>query len=286
MSIGRSNRFSLRACLLFCCIAHAQSGSGRSSALAKYDFQERNPVQIQLPRQLREISGLAMTADGRLFAHNDEVGMIYQIDNSDGKILKSFSVGKRIIRGDFEDIAIVNKEFYLVSSHGWLHKFSEGKDNEHVPYEVYRTPLTLRQNVEGLRHDPQTNSLLLACKDFPGKGLMGSRAIYSFSLRNLALEKKPRFLISLQELRERFGFVDFKPSGIARNPVSGSFFVLSAHEPAIVELAPTGKILGAVRLPQSLHRQPEGIAFAADLKLFISNEGARRGYILVYPMNK
>src|SRR5262245_54963359 len=65
-------------------------------------FTETPDVQIQLPQRLREISGLAVTPDGRLFAHGDERAALYEIDPERGRILKSFSLN---VRGDFEGLA-------------------------------------------------------------------------------------------------------------------------------------------------------------------------------------
>ena len=49
--------------------------------------------QRRLPRRLREISGLAVTSDGRLFGHDDERAVIYEIDVEGGQIVKSFAIG-------------------------------------------------------------------------------------------------------------------------------------------------------------------------------------------------
>ena len=35
-------------------------------------------IQFKLSNQLKEISGLACTIDGRVFCHNDEKGVIYE----------------------------------------------------------------------------------------------------------------------------------------------------------------------------------------------------------------
>src|SRR5882762_6336402 len=58
-------------------------------------------VRWNLPKRLNEISGLALSADARLFAHDDERGVIYQIDWRHGRLTKAFSLGDPPPRADF-----------------------------------------------------------------------------------------------------------------------------------------------------------------------------------------
>jgi len=105
-----------------------------SPMLYKYDFQNKNASYIILPKRLKEISGMIVTKDGKLFAHNDEKAIVYQLDVNNGEIIKSFSVGNKGLRGDFEDIAVVDKIFYMITSDGYLLEFPEGKDKGEVKY--------------------------------------------------------------------------------------------------------------------------------------------------------
>jgi len=43
-----------------------------------------------------------MTSDAHLLAHDDEVGIIFQIDYKTGDILKEFQVGNKKLKEDFE----------------------------------------------------------------------------------------------------------------------------------------------------------------------------------------
>jgi hypothetical protein len=71
-------------------------------ALATGDSSAAPLARWVLPPQLLEISGLALTADGNLLAHNDEHPLISVIDPRRGVVLKQFSFGERGLRGDFE----------------------------------------------------------------------------------------------------------------------------------------------------------------------------------------
>ncbi|MBI4547226.1 MAG: SdiA-regulated domain-containing protein [Ignavibacteriae bacterium] len=278
---------SLAYVIFFCgCVRDEQPAILSSSSLSSYDLWNKKPVVLELPKELREISGIVVIDEERLFAHNDELGVVYQVDLHTGSIEKYFSLGKKRNQDDFEDIAVAVDQFFLVSSDGKIYRFTEGENNSHVKFELFETGLSARYEVEGLCFDPDSQSLLLACKGYPGKGFGNARAVYSFSLKNLKLEKKPRFVLLLRELRDKFGIKKFQPTGITRNPMTGTFFLLSSNESSILELSSTGEILGCVRLPTEIHRQPEGIAFSPDGTLLISNEGHRHGFVVKYPLKK
>ncbi len=89
------------------------------------DYNYKNPKQLKLSSYLKEISGLAAAEDGRIFTHDDERGIVYQLNYKEGKIVKRFSIGKKIPNRDFEGIAIVKDEFYLITSSGNIYEFKE-----------------------------------------------------------------------------------------------------------------------------------------------------------------
>lgn len=256
--------------------------STASRPFDEYGFHGKPRSVLNLPSSLGEISGIAFSNDGRLFAHDDEQGTVYQLDPASGSVIKRFKIGDHVLRKDLEDIAIVGDTMYLISSNGELFSFREGGAGEHVRFMKYTTGLTTKNNVEGLCYDPDTGCLLLACKSSPGKGLTGRRAVYSFELKTGKLQPAPRFTIDLRELRDRYGLMEFMPSGIARHPGSGNFFIISAIGNSILELSPAGEVLSYAGLPKKYHEQPEGIAFDGRGSLFIANEHPYRGKLVVY----
>jgi uncharacterized protein YjiK len=251
----------------------------------RYDFTNAQVEAKPLPGELREISGLSHSPEGHLFAHNDEQGIIYQINPSNGEILKRIVFGGGLFK-DFEGIAIADGRFFIVVSDGTLYEFETGTTDDRFDIKAdvkkYETPLTRSNDIEGLCYDPTTHALLLACKEDPGKGYGKSRAVYAFPLRDMKLESEPRFLIDLNELKETFKLRSFKPSGIEYHPKSGTFFVLSSNEPSLIEMSAEGTILGVVQFPPSVHEQPEGIAIGPAFDVTIANEGWLRGTITRY----
>ena len=262
-------------------LLHAQSSLGR------YHLDSSHPSSVTVADQLREISGLVSLEDGRVFAHNDEYGIIYQIDPSNGKILKRFSLGKKPLKGDFEDITFVSNRFFMVRSDGVLFEFAEGGAEKSVEYRQINTGLTSRNNIEGLCFDPATNSLLLVCKDNPGGGYRDVKAVWSFSLEKMTLKKRPRFLLPEKKLAESSRGNKFHPSGIARNPSTGTFYIIAGAGEAIIEVSADGEILGQVTFPKGVHKQAEGITFLPDGSLLISDEGkGDQGKIARYRQQK
>jgi len=245
-----------------------------SQSLALYDFSPQKPVQLKLNKELNEISGLSVTPNGRLFAHADEKGNVYEVEINSGKVIKKFRLGENSVYKDFEGIAIADKKFFLITGNGELYLFYEQEDGAYSKYKKIKTSLAVKNDVEGLCFDPSTFSLLIACKGYPGKGYSGYKAVYAYDINTEKLLEKPRFLISLKELKEKFNIKRFSPSGIEMDPKSGSFFILSSDEKCIVEISPKGEIINAMKLNGKYHRQPEGITFLSDSVLIISDEGS------------
>lgn len=265
-------------------------GSAASTILHKYDLAHQQPKSVLLPKVLKEISGLTMTEDGRLFAHNDEQGAIYQIDYRTGSVLKQFYVTKKgwfstaQAMEDFEDIAFAKGRFFLVTSGGTLYEFAEGENGQEVLGTLHKTGLNDHYDIEGLCYDPETESLLIACKEYPGN--KNFKPVFSFSLKTMVLTKAPRFLLPVRELENASEELEFKPSGIERHPKTGTFFVLAAQGNLLVELSPDGKILSTATLTRKFHPQPEGITFTPDNILLISDEGEKHGTLSSYKLTQ
>jgi uncharacterized protein YjiK len=252
---------------------------GEPSQLSRYNLERKEPLQFTLPSGLREASGLAVSSDGRLFCHDDERGVVYEIDPADGSRIKRFSLGRLTIDGDFEGIAIKQDTMFLVSSDGVIYQFLEAGDGDHVRYTYYTTPLSAGNDVEGLEYDEETDCLLLACKGVAGltreerKEWEDFKAVYEFSLETKTLNPLPRFLVSLRELGKKGKKVKFNPSGIAKHPESGTYFVVAAQGGLVIELDREGKLVGSQECRKRANPQPEGIAIGPDQTMYLCNDG-------------
>jgi hypothetical protein len=245
----------------------------RDSVLERYDFTSGSGYRAGLPPGLREVSGLATSPDGRLFAHNDERGVIYQIDPVTGEALKAFAVGSGGVPGDFEGIAIAGERFFLLTSAGQLLEFREGEHGASVGYRTHPLNLMNYCEMEGLAVDEEAGSLLLPCKTPRARDLRGHLVVLSVPLATMTPTGKPRVFIPLEELDDNGLGDEFHPSAIEIHPETRSLLVLAGPEEALAEIGPGGEILGTREFKKRDHPQPEGIAFLQDGTLVVSDEG-------------
>jgi uncharacterized protein YjiK len=262
---------------------HHQPRQDRTPLLELYDLSSDAGTQQTLPRVLEEVSGLATTPDGRLFAHNDERAAVYELDPEGGRLVKSFSVGILAAAGDFEGIAIAGERFFLMTSSGQLLEFREGRAGSSVGYQIHRSGLGRWCEMEGLAYDAHTEALLLPCKNPRTKELEDHLVIFSLPIETMIAERTPRVLVPLEELDDRGLGKDFHPSAIEVHPDTRSLIVLAAREEAMVELGPSGEVLATKEFKRKKHPQPEGIAFLPDGALVLADEGqGNRGRITRY----
>ena len=226
--------------------------------------------QWRLPGRIRELSGLATTPGDRLFGHDDERAVIWEMDYREGRLIKGFAMGDPE-RRDFEGIAVVDERFYLVTSSGRIYESREGADGDRMLFNTYRTGVGEMCEVEGLEFEPSDRSLLMLCKTPKDESLEESIAIFRWSLAEREVTGPP-LLVPLAPLRAIF---DRKvhPSGIARHPVSGNYFIVAGPEAVLFEVTPAGEVVDGVQLDRRVHRQAEGIAFSSDGTLLLADEG-------------
>ncbi len=277
-------RVLLAATLGLLSLTGTSAGVQRGVRLEDYGLRADEAAPRELPRRLREISGLATTADHRLLAHNDEAGIVFEIDARDGSVVKEFQLADvgDPVADDFEGIAVAEGRIYLVTSAGRLYECREGADGASVLFQVYATGAGRDCEIEGLAYDEGRRELVLMCKNARSDDLLGELAMYRWSIDEKALRE--RTVVPVADFARRIGANRFQPSGVERHPVSGNWFVVAARQAAIAEVTPEGQVLDVRRFEAPWHRQIEGIAFAPDGALIVADEGGRaRGTLTVYP---
>ncbi len=268
----KSAAFCAALVVAFAC---APAPSAPASPPPGSQFAAERSDHWRLPAQLAEISGLAVSSDGRLFAHDDERAVIYEIDASNGRVVKNFALGSPIETGDFEGLAITPEgAFHLITSRGQLYTFREGADGAHVPFETTDTGARATcTDIEGLAYLADEQSLVIACKRMRGKEMRSTITLYKW--RPSAPETPAAAWLTLQEtdLTSRAGVENFRPSSVEIDPVSGRVLLLSGNSGAFAELDQQGAVLSARALGAG-HAQAEGVTVAPDGGLIISDEAA------------
>ena len=259
-------RILLAAVLLAACADRpAPTVTTVDPEVVPYRLAEPDAV-LALPAELQEVSGLTLLPTGRVGAVQDEVGVLYEVDPGSGDVVRRETFAGR---GDFEGVELTPDAVWVLRSDGDLYRTRRGADGG-VEVEKFETALGSRNDTEGLGYDAAGNRLLVACKEDPGDGLDGVRAVYAFGLDTYALSERPVFTLDRAVVD---GDAPFKPSALAVHPNTGRIYVLSSVRKALAVVERDGTLSAVVDLPPALYPQPEGIAFAADGTLFISNEG-------------
>jgi uncharacterized protein YjiK len=231
------------------------------------------------------VSGLALSDDGRLWAHNDESGVLGAFDPATGKALGGYRLGPSIPRDDFEGIAVAGSRLYLVSSNGFLYStalparaVAEGV----LPFETIDTGVGKLCEVEGLSYDASPRLLLLACKKPRTEALEHQVAIFRWSIEKRSLAVPDRILIPVTELAKGRPGKGFHPSAIERDPQTGQWLLLASADNAFALVDPTGRVLATGALRPG-HPQPEGLAIDGSGSIYVADEGTKRlGTVTVY----
>jgi uncharacterized protein YjiK len=231
----------------------------------------RDPVaQWKLPDNLKEISGLARTSQGRLLAHGDEKGRIFTLDEQTGKVVATWELQGEP-RDDFEGIAVAGKTVYLMTGAGRIYTTREGRNGEKVSYTKIDTGLGKQCEFEGLAYDPKAKVLLLPCKTAIARELASDVVVFRWSVEKKELAEPASFRFPRKDVGDS---MDFRATSVEVDPKSGHLILLSSKRQMLVELSAEGRFLGVVPLETLWHRQPEGLTLGPD-RLYISDEGRK-----------
>ncbi len=277
----------------------SQTSNEDSSMFVKRTYDFENPdVVFELPKDLKEISGLTLLDEDHLAAIQDEKGKIYKLSIDEGKVVQEMRFAKD---GDFEAVELAGPDLYVLRSDGDLYRISDfdaANAGKNLDAKKYNTFLSQKHDTEGLGYDSKNNRLLVACKEDPGSGYKNSRTVYAFDLETRKLQEEPVLVIDLQELEHAApdhplnrlmrklaaplkDLSGFKPSAIAVHPITGQTFVVSSVRKLLLAYDTRGTLDDLWLLSEDLFRQPEGLAFLPNGDLFMASEGGNgRGKLM------
>lgn len=232
---------------------------------------------IVLDKELLEISGMYYLPDTRIAAINDEDGKIFLVNSSTG----DFTVTKFGRKRDYEDVVVIDSFYYVLESNGNIHRVPVAMANTEEEFEF---PREKKIEFESLYYDPNIKQLVLVSKEQreTKKGII----TYTFSPDSLQFSGDILYEIRRKEIHEHLkdNNAEFKPSAAAIHPVLNKLFLVASVGKAMLQCSLDGKIEGAWQLNPVQFPQPEGLTFAPNGDMFISNEGADgKATILKFP---
>lgn len=236
-------------------------------------------LQLKLPAALREISGLAETANGTLLAVADEQALIFEIDLIAATAQPWLAIGEPPLAGDFEGIEQVAEQVWLVDSDGVL-LWSDGQE-----FAQAATGLGDECEIEGLALDPQSEHLMLLCKQVRGKRLAKDQLyLRAVSVASASRQPDADLVFDLTPALAALSVKKLQPSGVTFDPEGARIIVVAARQKALLVYSRQGALLQARTLPAvGKHRQAEGIALLRDGRLAIADEGGKKhGRLSVY----
>jgi len=249
--------------------AREQRLNARLASADKLDKDE--PVALWImPEELAEISGIALTHDGRLLAHDDEIGKIYEIDQTRGVIVKRFAL-KGNFHADFEGITIADDDIYMIRSDGRIYQFKEGPNGSEVPYTIHDTRLGKECEFEGVAYEADSSWLVMPCKTVKKKHLRDQLVIYRWRLHDADSTAISLMTIPLSSAIGSNSWKNLRPTDITIAPATGNYVLIAGPENALIEMTPDGDIVRSGPLPGK-HQQAEGVAITKNNILIISDE--------------
>lgn len=217
--------------------------------------------RLYLPDVLREASGLAATGDGALLLHADELGLVYHLSFVTGAIRPFAAFGQPPVKADFEGIATLSGQLYLLTSDGTLYSREATSPVTNVTFEKHNTRLKKHCEFEGLGSLNEANLLALICKKPKRKRDKGQLLVYFWSPIAKAIKEDATLRVDLSQIG-----TPVHPSAIEWRADNNSFVVVAARERLILSLSQAGELLGYGNLPDAnAHPQTEGLAIANEL---------------------
>ena len=231
-----------------------------------------------LPKSLKEISGLSYVDDQRLACVQDELGTIYVFNISTATIEKEIPFAPA---GDYEGLAVVGEDIWVMRADGKLFEVSNINSSKPSTKE-YSTHLTAAQDCEGLCYDKKNNRLLVTVKE-KDPNSTEYKGIYAFDLNTKEMASAPVFKLDLKHevfagsggAKKKGKAGGIMPSAIAINPVNNDMYITDGPKSRLLVTDKNGSIKKLYQLDDKVFPQPEGIIFNPAGELFISNEGPK-----------
>jgi uncharacterized protein YjiK len=232
------------------------------------------PQKMILEKKLSEISGLYYLPDENAFLTiADNKQKVYRV-TIDGKVSNYFEQDFAE-QDDFEDVVKVDSSVYVLVSDGTIIDIKR-TDSTLITnkYHFPTTDSTNKNDFETLYYDSASKGLIILCKECEIESGKGVRTAYRFDLHTRQFDTAPYYTIPTKSVADRLkdGKIDFNPSAAAFNPINKQLYILSSAGHLLISTDGKSKVLEVFRLNPTLYPQAEGIAFASNGDMYITNE--------------
>ena len=264
--------------LPFFCLLLISVGCNETAKKDKHtgwaDYDLSSPEKYNMGSNLLEISGIALNEQraDTIYAIEDETGKLYHFAWKDQERKRHTKFGKG---GDYEDVAIVRGNVYVLKSNGTLYTFPlKDAIYEEIDSAAEVKGLLPDGEYEGIYGDDRNGKLYVLCKNCTGKEQRETVRGYIFTTDN-GIVPAGQFEIDVESIKPFSGNVKkgFRPSGLARRPSTNEWLIISGVNKLLVVTDSAWKVKAAYPLNGNVFNQPEGIAIDQQSNLYISNEG-------------
>jgi len=261
----------ITAVLLSILILSCASSAKEENTVKKYTLGK--PDKFLMPESLLEISGITFHKGkgDTVYGIQDEQGRLFRLAWDEKKQYNA-KFGKQ---GDYEDVTIIKDQVLILKSNGTLFSFPFADAGyEEVDSVKEWKHLLPKGEYEGMYGDEATGKVYIICKNCPEDNSKDLVSGYIIQVGD-SVYQTGTFQVDVKQIKSFTGKVKrgFRPSGLARNPVTSEWFIVSAVNKLLVVTDSDWKIKEACFLNGNIFNQPEGIAFDTEGNLYISNEG-------------
>ena len=234
-----------------------------------YDITK--PDITELGNKLREISGIFWINDSTMLAQNDESGKIFTINPIEKQ---EFSYPTLVFgeKNDYEDIVKVDSSAFVLVSTGQIIEVQDYARGNDMPGTMVAS-LEGKNEFETMYYDKEIKSIIILCKSCH-KEKDEVRTAYRYDLASRQLIDTPYFTINIDIIRQKLddNRAEFRPSAAAIHPLQNKLYIVSSIGKLLVITDKKGNVEQAIEISGTLFNQPEGITFAANGDMYISNE--------------
>ncbi|WP_443939341.1 SdiA-regulated domain-containing protein [Pedobacter sp. MW01-1-1] len=261
-----------------------------STTKINFPYDLTKPVKYNMPHNLFEISGIAFLQGDpkKIYAIQDEDGDLFSLPLG----AKESAYSKFAGSGDYEDLTILKNQVIVLKSNGELHVFPlSSTSKKEIPNVIKVKDLVPKAEYEGLASDEKSGMVYILTKESKADADKKATRIFAFKFDGKAgLTSAGEYALSYKQIGTFAGSgkIKFRPSALAKNPLTKQWYVLSSMNKLIVITDEKFAIQGVVPLKTGYFNQPEGIAFDKNNNLYISNEGGAlsAGNVLLFKYNQ